>query len=110
LKSWVSFPNTRIFLFITSGEDVQLTVITGATGGHELSKTTGNAGARVGCGNYLICIHHYMIFTFISEVTAMHSNEVCLTTLTSVSLTGVWMVWCHHCLSVVCTKMLAAGT
>lgn len=22
-----------------------------ATGGHELSKTTGNAGARVGCGN-----------------------------------------------------------
>lgn len=21
------------------------------TGGHELSKTTGNAGARVGCGN-----------------------------------------------------------
>lgn len=22
-------------------------------GGHELSKTTGNAGARVGCGNYL---------------------------------------------------------
>ena len=22
-------------------------------GGHELSKTTGNAGARVGCGKYL---------------------------------------------------------
>ncbi|XP_057537820.1 superoxide dismutase [Cu-Zn] 2 isoform X3 [Amaranthus tricolor] len=27
-------------------------IVAAKDGGHELSKTTGNAGARVGCGNY----------------------------------------------------------
>lgn len=30
-----------------------LSLVTDVTGGHELSKTTGNAGGRVGCGNHL---------------------------------------------------------
>lgn len=85
------------------------------TGGHELSKTTGNAGARVGCGNLSISFISLQMFTFhihlsidgillpranwkgensvpkkmLSLVQPLHRYSRCLTFLASVFLPGI---------------------
>lgn len=41
-----------LLIHVHHGSCSLMSVIVNATGGHELSKTTGNAGARVGCGMY----------------------------------------------------------
>ena len=56
---WVLKSELYIINFLQSGCEIgsitpvfgfYLIIIIDATGGHDLSKTTGNAGARVGCG------------------------------------------------------------
>lgn len=50
--------------------------MTDATGGHELSKTTGNAGGRVGCGNHLSMKSRFQLVVGQLICIYMHESDI----------------------------------
>lgn len=54
LMTWGKVPKDQKLLHLLLLSFLLTIYMDSNTGGHELSKTTGNAGARIGCGNVFL--------------------------------------------------------